>query len=257
MRYYTPHNFTGDPVDGYRSPMCILTREAAEGLRRAQEEFLEHGYTLKVYDCYRPQRAVNDFVAWAEDPADERMKAEFYPRVDKSVLFADGYIAEKSGHSRGSTMDLTLVSLPAADELPYVPGQPLVDCAAPQQVRFPDNSLDMGTGFDCFDTPAHTLDPRIEGDELKDRLLLKEGLEKQGFVNYDKELRQLRQRVVALHLSARALSGHLLRLPGRPRFADRMIPGYEPNWLFISASCFWPISITRSAGTGSAAGPAN
>ena len=187
MRYDSPHNFTGDPVDGYRSPMCILTRPAAEGLRRAQEEFLERGYTLKVYDCYRPQRAVNDFVTWAEDLADERMKAEFYPRVDKSALFADGYIAEKSGHSRGSTMDLTLVSLPAADEPPYVPGQPLVDCTAPQQVRFPDNSIDMGTGFDCFDTLAHTLDPRIEGDELKNRLLLKEGLERQGFVNYDKE----------------------------------------------------------------------
>jgi zinc D-Ala-D-Ala dipeptidase len=167
--------------------MCILTREAADGLRRAQEEFLERGYTLKVYACYRPQRAVNDFVAWAEDLADERMKAEFYPRVDKSVLFADGYIAEKSGHSRGSTMDLTLVALPAVGEPPYVPGQPLVDCTAPQQVRFPDNSIDMGTGFDCFDTLAHTLDPLIEGDELKNRLLLKEGLEKQGFVNYDKE----------------------------------------------------------------------
>jgi len=142
MRYCTPHNFIGDPVDGYRSPMCILTREAADGLQRAQEEFLERGYTLKVYDCYRPQRAVNDFIAWAEDLADERMKAEFYPRVH---------------------------------------------CTAPQQVRFGDNSIDMGTGFDCFDTLAHTLDPRIEGDELKNRLLLKEGLEKQGFVNYDKE----------------------------------------------------------------------
>jgi len=187
MRYFTAHNFTGDPVDGYRSPMCILTREAAEGLRRAQEEFLERGYTLKVYDRYRPQRAVNDFVGWADDLADERMKAEFYPRVDKSVLFADGYIAEKSGHSRGSTVDLTLVALPAADTPPYVPGQPLVDCTAPQRFRFPDNSVDMGTGFDCFDTLAHTLDPRIEGDELKNRLLLKEGLERQGFVNYDKE----------------------------------------------------------------------
>jgi D-alanyl-D-alanine dipeptidase len=187
MRYFTAHNFTGDPVDGYRSPMCILTREAAEGLRRAQEEFLERGYTLKVYDCYRPQRAVNDFVTWAQDLADERMKAEFYPRVDKSVLFADGYIAEKSGHSRGSTLDLTLVALPAADPPPYVPGQSLVDCTAPQRFRFPDNSVDMGTGFDCFDTLAHTLDPRIEGDELKNRLLLEEGLERQGFVNYDKE----------------------------------------------------------------------
>lgn len=187
MRYLTPHNFTGEPVDGYRSPTCILTRAAAEGLRRAQQEFVERGYTLKVYDCYRPQRAVDEFVAWAENLADQRMKAEFYPRVDKSTLFADGYIAEKSGHSRGSTVDLTLVALPAAAEPSYLPGQPLVDCAAPEGIRFPDNSIDMGTGFDCFDTLAHTLDPRIEGDELKNRLLLKEGLEHQGFVNYDQE----------------------------------------------------------------------
>ncbi|WP_328356403.1 M15 family metallopeptidase [Mycobacterium sp. NBC_00419] len=187
MRYFTAHNFTGDPVDGYRSPTCILTRDAAGALRRAQQGFLERGYSLKVYDCYRPQRAVNDFVAWARDLADQRMKPEFYPRVDKSVLFADGYIAEKSGHSRGSTVDLTLVALPAATEAPYAADQPLLDCAAPQAIRFPDNSVDMGTGFDCFDTLAHTLDPRVGGDELKNRLLLKEGLEHQGFVNYDQE----------------------------------------------------------------------
>ena len=187
MRYFTAHNFTGDPVDGYRTPTCILTRAAAEGLKRAQERFAERGYTLKVYDCYRPQRAVDDFVGWAEDLGDQRMKAEYYPRVDKSVLFADGYIAERSGHSRGSTMDLTLVRKPAAATPPYVAGQPLVDCTAPQDRRFADNSIDMGTGFDCFDTLAHTLDPRIQGTELKNRLLLKEGLEAQGFVNYDKE----------------------------------------------------------------------
>jgi D-alanyl-D-alanine dipeptidase len=187
IRYDTPHNFTGDPADGYLMPMCILTREAAEGLKRAQLEFLEQGYTLKVYDCYRPQRAVDDFVAWAKDLEDQRMKAEFYPRVDKSALFRDGYIAKNSGHSRGNTMDLTLVKLPAVPTRPYVPGEPLVDCTAPQDERFSDNSLDMGTGFDCFDTLAHTLDPRIQGDELKNRLLLKDGLEKQGFVNYPYE----------------------------------------------------------------------
>lgn len=187
IRYDTPHNFTGDPVDGYLMPMCILTREAAEGLKRAPLEFLEQGYTLKVYDCYRPQRAVDDFVAWAKDLEDQRMKAEFYPRVDKSALFRDGYIAKNSGHSRGNTMDLTLVKLPAVPTRPYVPGEPLVDCTAPQDERFSDNSLDMGTGFDCFDTLAHTLDPRIQGDELKNRLLLKDGLEKQGFVNYPYE----------------------------------------------------------------------
>lgn len=144
IRYVTPHNFTGDPVAGYEAPLCLLTRPAADALRRAQQGFLAQGYTLKVYDCYRPQRAVDEFVAWAADLADQRMKPEFYPRVDKSQLFADGYIADKSGHSRGSTVDLTLVRLPAAPQPAYVPGQPLVDCAAPQ--RFPDNTVDMGTG---------------------------------------------------------------------------------------------------------------
>jgi D-alanyl-D-alanine dipeptidase len=187
IRYFTAHNFTGDPVEGYLAPMCILTRPAAEALARAQQDFVERGYTLKVYDCYRPQRAVNDFVAWAEDVNDRRMMAEFYPRVDKSVLFDDGYIAQRSGHSRGSTVDLTLVALPAITTGPYVPGQPLVDCTAPQSLRFADNSIDMGTGFDCFDPLAHTMNPHIEGDEHKNRLLLTEGLAQQGFVNYDKE----------------------------------------------------------------------
>ncbi|AQT80026.1 D-alanyl-D-alanine dipeptidase [Mycolicibacterium litorale] len=187
IRYATPHNFVGDPVAGYRSAMCILTRQAAEGLRRAQQAFLDRSYTLKVYDCYRPQQAVDEFVSWAEDLADQRMKAEFYPRVDKSALFDDGYIADKSGHSRGSTMDLTLVPLPAASTPPYVAGQPLMDCAAPQGIRFPDNSVDMGTGYDCFDTLAHTEDPRIQGEELKNRLLLKDVMAGAGFVNYDKE----------------------------------------------------------------------
>ncbi len=187
IRYFTPHNFTGDPVDGYEAPMCILTRPAAEALGRAQQDFLERGYTLKVYDCYRPQRAVDDFVSWADNLPDQRMKPEFYPRVDKSTLFADGYIAQQSGHSRGSTVDLTLVKLPAAETAPYIVGQPLVDCTAPQQLRFPDDSIDMGTGFDCFDTLANTFDPRVGGDQMKNRTLLLEGLQSQGFVNYDKE----------------------------------------------------------------------
>ena len=187
IRYFTAHNFTGDPVEGYLAPMCILTRPAAEALARAQQDFAERGYTLKVYDCYRPQRAVDDFVTWAEDVDDRRMMAEFYPRVDKSVLFDDGYIAQRSGHSRGSTIDLTLVALPAITTPTYVSGQPLVDCTAPQSLRFADNSIDMGTGFDCFDPLAHTMNPLIEGDEHKNRLLLSEGLARQGFVNYDKE----------------------------------------------------------------------
>ncbi|WP_405734645.1 M15 family metallopeptidase [Streptomyces sp. NBC_01537] len=187
MRYFTPHNFVGVRINGYEQPLCILTRPAAEALHRAQVTLLAQGYSLKVYDCYRPQRAVDHFVAWAEDLDDEAMKAEFYPDVDKSRLFLDGYIAAKSGHSRGSTTDLTIVKLPAVPTRPYRPGEPLVPCYAPQAERFPDNSVDMGTGFDCFDTLSHTLDPRIQGEQLKNRLLLKNTLEDLGFVNLAEE----------------------------------------------------------------------
>ncbi|GAA2282983.1 D-alanyl-D-alanine dipeptidase [Streptomyces ruber] len=187
IRYTTAHNFVGERVDGYRQPLCILTRPAAEALRRAQRQLLERGHTLKVYDCYRPQRAVDHFVRWAEDPDDDRMKAEFYPRVDKTRLFADGYLAERSGHSRGSTVDLTLVKLPAVPTRPYVPGEPLAPCYAPRGQRFPDNSVDMGTGYDCFDTLSHTDDPRTSGTQRANRQFLKATLEAQGFVNLPEE----------------------------------------------------------------------
>jgi zinc D-Ala-D-Ala dipeptidase len=187
IRYFTPHNFVGEPIDGYRQPLCILTRPAAEALRTAQRKLLHQGYSLKVYDCYRPQRAVDHFVRWAEDLDDQRMKAEFYPDVDKTRLFADGYIAEKSGHSRGSTVDLTIVELPTKPTRPYHPGQPLAPCFAPEDERFPDTSVDMGTGYDCFDTLSHTLDPRVQGEQRANRLLLKSTLEDLGFVNLAEE----------------------------------------------------------------------
>ncbi|MFI6081964.1 M15 family metallopeptidase [Streptomyces sp. NPDC051217] len=187
IRYITPHNFVGEPVDGYEQPLCILTRPAAQALQRAQWTLLRQGYSLKVYDCYRPQRAVDHFVRWAKDLADERTKPEFYPRVDKSRLFTDGYIAEKSGHSRGSTVDLTIVELPAKPTLPYVPGEKLVPCYAPQGERFRDNSVDMGTGYDCFDTLSHTDDPRIQGEQRANRQLLKTTLADVGFTNLPEE----------------------------------------------------------------------
>ncbi|MEV6654639.1 M15 family metallopeptidase [Streptomyces sp. NPDC051219] len=187
IRYTTAHNFVGERVDGYRQPVCIITRPAAQALHRAQTKLLRQGYSLKVYDCYRPQRAVDHFVRWAKDLDDEAMKAEFYPHVDKSRLFADGYIAEQSGHSRGSTVDLTLVKLPAAPTRPYIPGEPLVPCYAPQAERFADNSVDMGTGFDCFDTLSHTEDPRVQGEQRANRVLLKTTLAELGFVNLAEE----------------------------------------------------------------------
>jgi D-alanyl-D-alanine dipeptidase len=187
MRYTTPHNFVGTRVDGYREPLCILTRPAAEALHRAQTRLLKQGYTLKVYDCYRPQRAVDHFVRWAKDLADEKMKAEFYPNVAKDRLFEDGYIAEKSGHSRGSTMDLTIVKLPPRFQRPYFPGEPLVPCFAPRNQRFPDNMVDMGTGYDCFDPLAHTDNPAITGVARQNRDLLRDTMIAAGFHNLPEE----------------------------------------------------------------------
>ncbi|RRO15663.1 D-alanyl-D-alanine dipeptidase [Saccharopolyspora rhizosphaerae] len=187
VRYATPHNFTGDPVPGYDEPMCVLTRPLAEALHEAQQRFLRQGYTLKVYDCYRPQQADDRFVEWAQDLDDQRMKAEFYPDFDKSQLYSAGYIAENSGHSRGSSVDLTLVRLPAPPQRAYVPGEPLVPCTEPAGKRFSDNSVDMGTGFDCFDALAHTDDPQVPGDVRAHRDVLRDGLSAVGLRNYPGE----------------------------------------------------------------------
>lgn len=187
IRYATPHNFTGRIVDGYARPVCVLTTQAARALHRAQQSLVRRGYSLKVYDCYRPQRAVDRFVAWAGDPSDTTMKAEFYPEVGKSRLFDDGYIARRSGHSRGSTVDLTIVKPPARPARAYVPGERLVPCYAPRAQRFPDDSIDMGTGFDCFDPRAHTLDPRVVGTARAGRLMLKHAMEEAGFTGIPEE----------------------------------------------------------------------
>ncbi|ASW57577.1 D-alanyl-D-alanine dipeptidase [Plantactinospora sp. KBS50] len=186
IRYATDHNFVGRPIDGYAEPLCLLTRAAAEALGRVAAGARSRGYLVKVYDCYRPQRAVDDFIRWAADP-DRRMKEEFYPRVAKDRLFPDGYIGGPTAHSRGSTVDLTLVAVPPADQPAYLPGQPLVPCTAPRAERFPDNSVDMGTGFDCFDPLAHTLDDGVTGDQRRNRLLLRQLMTAAGFVNYPKE----------------------------------------------------------------------
>ncbi|WP_410812593.1 M15 family metallopeptidase [Micromonospora sp. 067-2] len=187
IRYATAHNFVGRPITAYREPLCLLTLQAAEALRRVQDAALAGGHSLKVYDCYRPQPAVDDFVAWAKRPGEQQTKAEFYPDVPKGRLFAEGYIGAPTAHSRGSTMDLTLVDEPAASQPPYVPGQPLVACTAPRGQRFADNSIDMGTGFDCFGARAHTADARITGTPRNNRQLLLRLMTDGGFVNYDRE----------------------------------------------------------------------
>ena len=186
-RYYGAHNFIGRRITGYDAPKCVMTREAATALAKVQADLRAFGLGIKTYDCYRPQRAVNDFVAWARDTLDNRMKAEFYPEVDKRNLFRDGYIAERSGHSRGSTIDLTIIPLPAPAQAEYREGMQLVDCRRPSGERFRDNSLDMGTGYDCFDPLSHTANPSISAEARRNRLLLKAVMEKNGFRNYANE----------------------------------------------------------------------
>jgi D-alanyl-D-alanine dipeptidase len=187
MRYLTPHNFIGRRIPGYRENVCLLTRPAAEALKQVQAAVRAQGYTLKVYDCYRPQRSVDAFVKWAKDLSDRRMKAEFYPRVRKQVLFKEGYIASQSGHSRGSTVDLTLVKLPARSQERYRRGDRLRDCARPARRRFRDNSIDMGTGYDCFDPLAHPYNGRIRGRARANRLALRKPMIAAGFKGLETE----------------------------------------------------------------------
>lgn len=185
MRYVGENNFVGRPITGYHTSACVLTTPAATALAQVQAQANLQGYSLKVYDCFRPQRAVDHFVSWAADPADEKMKAAFYPDVPKDELFSRGYIAERSGHSRGSTVDLTLVRLgslqPQADPMGDY------DCRGSEAQRFPDNSIDMGTSYDCFDERSHTDNPDVGEDVLANRYLLRDLMEAAGFVNYDQE----------------------------------------------------------------------
>ena len=187
VRYYGPHNFVGERVEGYLAPKCYLTKEAVQALAEMQKELKPYSLSLKIYDCYRPQRAVNHFVRWATEIENIKTKKEFYPTVDKRNLFKDGYIADKSGHSRGSTLDLTIVPLPAPIQPEYTPGQKLYECYLPSAKRFRDNSIDMGTGFDCFDELSRTANANIGRQQKINRLLLKSLMEKHGFKNYDME----------------------------------------------------------------------
>ncbi len=186
LRYITNHNFLGRPVEGYLSKKCYITKAAADSLVKVQTELRKFNLSLKVYDAYRPQRAVDDFVKWAKELSDTLTKKEFYPTVDKSRLFVDGYIAEKSGHSRGSTIDLTIVSIPT-------PVQPEFDvnnqceCYKSVDERFKDNSIDMGTGFDCFSELSHTENASLTPQQRANRLLLKSLMEKYGFKNLAEE----------------------------------------------------------------------
>lgn len=181
MRYAGDHNFVGHPLPGYEKAECLLTRPAANALASIQAILKTSQLSLKVYDCYRPQRAVYAFIVWSQDDTDQLMKSEFYPDLNKSQLFELNYLNQFSSHSRGSAVDLTIVALPAADEPIYQAGQTLVSCAAPHGERYADNSLDMGTGYDCFDVRANPGNSQISDEAKHHRETLTELMTYHGF----------------------------------------------------------------------------
>jgi D-alanyl-D-alanine dipeptidase len=161
-RYAGAHNFVGRPIEGYDAPRCLLTRPAADALAQVARDLAARDLKIKVFDCYRPARAVANFVRWAHDLNDTLGKREFYPDVDKRMLFHDGYIASRSGHSRGSTVDLTLT-------------------------RADGQELDMGTPFDFFSPRSWPSAPNIGRSAEENRALLAAAMRRRGFRPYEKE----------------------------------------------------------------------
>jgi D-alanyl-D-alanine dipeptidase len=186
IRYATPDNFTGRPLPGYDAPECVLRRDVAQALARVAADLARRHLALKTYDCYRPVRAVRAFWRWSQDGRHDGDK-RFYPNVPKRELFARGYIAARSRHSSGTAVDLTLVALPPRRAAPFDPRARYGPCTAPAAERAPDNSLDMGTGFDCLDTKSYTRSPAITPDERHWRGVLKAAMSARGFRNYFRE----------------------------------------------------------------------
>lgn len=163
LRYFSANNFIGQKIDGYNNNCLILTKKTALALKEVQKILSLKGFSLKIYDAYRPQQAVNHFVTWAKNVNDTLMKAKYYPDVPKSELFKQGYIASKSGHSRGSTVDLTIVDLVNGKE------------------------LDMGSGYDFFGLQSHPFYKNITKEQKENRMYLREIMLLNGFVPYENE----------------------------------------------------------------------
>jgi len=163
MRYYSTYNFTGARIDDYLAPVAILSKEAADAIKKVSDHVMEKGYVLKIWDTYRPQGAVDHLVRWAADLEDDKMKKIFYPDLCKSRLIPEGLIFERSGHSRGSTVDLTLVD------------------------RLTGQEVDMGSSFDFFgEVSSHSTD-LVTKEQADNRLILKDAMVEAGFVVYDPE----------------------------------------------------------------------
>lgn len=163
IRYYSTYNFVGTRIDGYEAPIALLTKEAAAALKIASDNLLSQGYRLKIFDAYRPQMAVNHFIRWAEDIGDTSMKRYFYPDVDKSKLFELDFICARSGHSRGSTVDLTLFDMNTERE------------------------VDMGGTFDWFGEKSYPDYADLTEDQIKMRHILRDAMIEAGFKPFDTE----------------------------------------------------------------------
>lgn len=163
LRYFSNNNFIGQPIDGYHRSTIIVSKPTAIALQKVQNDLEQKGLGLKIFDAYRPQQAVNHFVRWAKVLNDTLMKQSYYPDVPKSELFKRGYIASKSGHSRGSTVDLTLIDLDTGNE------------------------LDMGSPYDFFGVQSHPFYKKITDKQRKNRMLLRRVMLKNGFKPYENE----------------------------------------------------------------------
>jgi len=163
LRYYSDNNFIGQPIPGYHGNALIVSLQSAIALKKVQQDLAYSNFALKFFDAYRPQQAVDYFVRWANDPDDIRMKAQYYPNVDKDELIPKGFIAAKSSHSRGSTVDVTIISLENGQE------------------------LDMGTPFDLFDQKSWPSDTTVSVQQRANRQLLRSVMSKHGFAGLEEE----------------------------------------------------------------------
>jgi D-alanyl-D-alanine dipeptidase len=187
IRYAGANNFIGRPLAGYGAGECVVKREVGLALKTVQRELARQKLSLKMFDCYRPERAVADMVAWAANGKETPAERRYNPAFRKADLFRLGYIATHSQHSTGAALDLTLVDLTADNSAAFDPNKVYADCTAPAAARVPEGSVDMGTGYDCSDVKAHTAASSITPAQRRWRNLLVAAMARQGFVNYSKE----------------------------------------------------------------------
>ena len=182
IRYFGTYNFVGNRIDGYLEPTALMTKKAADSLKAVSDDVVSQGYRLKIYDAYRPQCAVDHFVRWAQDLADTKMKPYFYPDLDKSVLFEQEYIYERSGHTRGSTVDLTLFDMATEKELDM---GGTFDWFGPES--HPDFCGNPGTGEYTGDNHKSPVGRSITQEQFEHRMILRQAMLRHGFKALDTE----------------------------------------------------------------------